>query len=105
MFKIILTIAFLLNCRFTGQSSDRCDSICQNDERCKSGQCILTYCSESVACYKFCLLCEQNLQCFQTGDHCYYANRSSINYYYKKTMIKLWITFTVIIIKLNLFEF
>lgn len=104
MFKIILAIAFIFNFRFTDQSSDRCDSICQNDERCKSGQCIITYCSESVACYKFCLLCDQNLQCFQTGDHCLYANRSSRNYFSNKTIVQLCISITVLI-KLNLFEF
>ncbi|RNA32596.1 hypothetical protein BpHYR1_038724 [Brachionus plicatilis] len=102
--KDICKFAILFGCRMTVQNSisDRCDSLCQNDERCKSGQCILTYCSETVACYKFCLLCDQNLQCFETGDHCLYGNGTSRKYFYSREIVYLCLTTILKPVRCNL---
>lgn len=63
-----------------GQIS-RCDYICNNDETCKSGKCVLTYCSDTIACYKYCLNCNQQETCYETGNFCSYgingSNRTS----------------------------
>lgn len=102
MIKLIFVLVLILHCGTTIQFSlsNRCDSLCQNDERCKSGQCILTYCSETVSCYQFCLLCNQNLQCYKTGDHCIYGNKTCKIYH--NAIIYLSLISTVLI-KITLF--
>lgn len=59
-------------------AASRCLYLCQNDSKCKSGQCILTECSDTPDCYHYCMLCNVELKCFQFGDYCHYA-RSSAN--------------------------
>lgn len=62
------------------QQANRCLNLCQNDQYCKSGQCILTECSDTVACYKYCMLCNSQLSCYQSGDFCAY-NRAAAAVY------------------------
>lgn len=54
------------------QQPSRCLNLCQNDQYCKSGQCILTECSDTIACYKYCMLCNSQLNCYETGEFCSY---------------------------------
>lgn len=67
-------------------SPSRCLNLCQNDQYCKSGQCILTECSDTVACYKYCMLCNNQMNCYQTGEFCSYNSsarqlKNNINSY------------------------
>lgn len=55
-------------------SPSRCLNLCQNDQYCKSGQCILTECSDTVACYKYCMLCNSQMNCYQSGEFCSYGS-------------------------------
>ena len=52
----------------------RCQTLCQNDDACKSGQCVLVYCSDTVSCYRFCMECFGRTECYQTGPYCAYVD-------------------------------
>lgn len=71
----LLKTKLLLRRQHLGPS--RCLNLCQNDQYCKSGQCILTECSDTIACYKYCMLCNSQLNCYQSGEFCTYNGAGS----------------------------
>lgn len=75
--SVILKTKLVLRQQQQQMSPSRCLNLCQNDQYCKSGQCILTECSDTVACYKYCMLCNNQLNCYQTGEFCSYNSSSS----------------------------
>ena len=80
----LLQLLLVLTSRLTsGQIPSRCEYICQNDDSCKSGRCVLTECSDTIACYRYCLTCSShnnfNTTCFETGAYCYYRRTGVVN--------------------------
>lgn len=51
-----------------------CDTICAKDNRCNSGQCILTDCLELDNCFQFCFNCGGNETCYGSGTNCDYSS-------------------------------
>lgn len=69
------------------QGTSKCLYLCQNDHFCKTGQCILTECSDTVACYKYCMLCNSQLKCYQSGDFCDYNSSIRVNLAYSLKLL------------------
>lgn len=55
---------------FSAVFQSNCDTICADDATCSSGKCILTQCSESSSCFKYCLNCAGVETCYARGDLC-----------------------------------
>lgn len=92
----ILKTKFALRQQQQQLSPSRCLNLCQNDQYCKSGQCILTECSDTVACYKYCMLCNNQLNCYQTGEFCSYNASSQQPKLTTQQHTKLFLVFLVI---------
>lgn len=70
--NLLLKTKLILRQQQQQQQPSRCLNLCQNDQYCKSGQCILTECSDTIACYKYCMLCNSQLNCYESGEFCSY---------------------------------
>jgi len=68
----LLSIIWLLITKQTSAQLNRCDFLCQNDDNCRSGRCVMTQCVDTISCYRFCFQCGEEEKCYETGDYCYY---------------------------------
>ncbi len=57
--------------------STRCDFLCQNDESCRSGRCVLTQCFDTESCFRYCFYCDYVEKCYEAGPYCYLFNQKS----------------------------
>ena len=51
-------------------AQSRCEYLCQKDYKCSKGMCVLTYCIDTPACFKYCFQCYDQEQCQQSGPYC-----------------------------------
>ena len=51
-------------------AQSRCEYLCQKDEKCNKSICVLTYCIDTPACFKYCFQCYDQEKCEQSGPHC-----------------------------------
>lgn len=70
MVLLALTSWLLMAVVVNGQGQSKCDTICANDNSCSTGRCILTHCSDSSACFKYCLNCAGVETCYASGQSC-----------------------------------
>jgi hypothetical protein len=49
----------------------RCDYLCQNDDACRSGRCVLTQCLDTPSCFRYCFYCNYEEKCYEAGSYCY----------------------------------
>jgi hypothetical protein len=58
--------------------SSRCDYLCQNDDACRSGRCVLTQCLDTPSCFRYCFYCNYEEKCYEAGQYCFaYRARSN----------------------------
>ena len=69
---VLLIVMLLLITKETSAQLNRCDFLCQNDDNCRSGRCVMTQCVDTISCYRFCFQCGEEEKCYETGDYCYY---------------------------------
>ena len=59
------------------EAISRCEYVCSADDRCRNGECVLTYCVDTPYCFKFCSLCSLTTTCQQAGEYCYLFDQNS----------------------------
>ena len=62
---VVLTVSLV-----EGQGQSKCDTVCANDPSCSVGKCILTQCTDSNSCFKYCLNCNGVETCYASGHAC-----------------------------------
>ena len=67
----------IISAEMNTQPLTRCESLCQNDDSCRSGDCVLTFCSDTESCYKYCFTCHGKEKCFDSGGLCRYLFAAS----------------------------
>lgn len=68
---LIIKIVFILSLKILIiKAQSRCEYLCQNDDDCRKGQCVLVYCVDSPACYRYCFECYDQRLCQQSGPNC-----------------------------------
>lgn len=68
--KIITEILIIITVIQSTQAQSRCEYLCQNDDNCRKGLCVLTYCIDTPVCYRYCFQCFDREECQQSGEYC-----------------------------------